>query len=134
MNRLAIAAAAVVAVNMVVNVAHGQAHEQLGVGLSAFQNAFVYGVIVVAPIAAAALYWTRYARLGAGLMTLSMIGSLVFGFYFHFVAISNDHVRHLPDGDAQGMFVATAALLVVVETAGAAFGMWSWTRLGRRTE
>ncbi len=55
-----------------------------------------------------------------------MIGSLGFGVYFHFIAVSNDHVSHLPEGDARGLFVVTAVLLVVVEAAGAAFGGWSW--------
>ncbi len=128
MKRMAIAAAAVVAANMAVNVAHGQAHERLGVGLAPWQTGFVYGVIVVAPIVAAVLYWTPCKRTGAALLTLSMTGSLAFGVYFHFIAVSNDHVSHLPEGDARSLFVATAVLLVVVEAAGAAFGGWSWVQ------
>ncbi len=69
MKPMAIAAAAIVAVNMAVNVAHGRAHDRLGVGLAPWQAVFVYGVIVMAPIVAAALYWTRYKRAGAALLT-----------------------------------------------------------------
>jgi hypothetical protein len=78
------------------------------------------------PIAAAALYWTRWQRFGALLLTVSMTGSFLFGVYHHFVAVSPDHVSHLPEGDARGLFIATAILLAAVEAAGIAFGVWTW--------
>ena len=51
---------------------------------------------------------------------------MLFGLYFHFIAVSNDHVRHLPEGDTRGLFVATAILLLPVDSIGAAFGFWNW--------
>jgi hypothetical protein len=55
-----------------------------------------------------------------------MFGSLLFGVYYHFVAVSPDHVSHLPEGDAQGVFIVTAILLAISEAAGTAFGIWTW--------
>ena len=52
-----------------------------------------------------------------------MLGSLLFGAYHHYVAISPDHVAHLPPGDAQGLFRVTAQLMVVVELLGAGVGI-----------
>ena len=47
-----------------------------------------------------------------------MVGSLVFGFLYHYIIISPDHVSHLPPGTAQGMFRLTAVLLIVTEALG----------------
>ncbi len=52
-----------------------------------------------------------------------MAGSLIFGVYYHFVAVSADHVSHLPPGEAQGLFRLTALLLAATETFGLAFGL-----------
>jgi hypothetical protein len=107
---------------------HGVAHTKLGVELSAWQQSYAAIVIVVAPLVAAVLLWTRHVRPGLWLLAASMAGSLIFGGYYHYVAVSADHVSHLPPGDAQGMFRLTALLLVVTETFGLAvgvFGLWS---------
>jgi hypothetical protein len=120
---------AIVLIHLVVAYVHGDAHEQLGVGLAPWQNAYVYGVIVAAPLVAAALAWTRWQRAGLLVLGISMLGALVFGVYFHFIGISNDHVSHLPEGNARGLFVATAILLVPLEAAGSAFGFWGWNKL-----
>ncbi len=69
-------ATVIVVVRQLVAVLHGNAHDQLGVGLSAWQNAFVYMVIVVAPLVAAALYWTRYVQAGALLLGVSMLAGM----------------------------------------------------------
>ena len=126
MRRDAIIATLLVVVHHVIAFAHGEAHTQLGVDLAPWQWAYVYGVITIAPVVATILYWTRWQREGALLLGISMLGSFLFGVYHHFIAVSPDHVSHLPPGDAQGMFVATAILLAVTEAAGTAFGFWSW--------
>ena len=128
MTRNAIAATVLVAVHHAIAFAHGEAHSRLGVDLALWQWAYVYLVVTLAPIVAAGLYWTRWQRVGALVLTVSMLGSLLFGVYHHFVAVSPDHVSHLPEGDAQGLFVATAILLAVSEAAGTAFGIWTWQR------
>jgi hypothetical protein len=112
-----------VLVHLMVVLLHGRAHTELAVELSAWQTSFVAVVIVVTPLVAAVLLWTRHARLGFLLLIVSMSGSLVFGVYYHYIAISPDHVSHLPPGSAQGMFRKTALLLVVTEVAGLVSGL-----------
>ncbi len=131
MNRIAIAATAIVLLHQVIATVHGLAHRELGVGLDPWQQAFVGVVITLAPLVALVLYWTRYAPAGALLLGFSMAASLAFGVFFHFIAMSSDHVSHLPDGDAQGLFVLTAILLIPSEMLGAGFGFWSATKLRR---
>jgi hypothetical protein len=75
-------------------------------------------VILLAPLIALVLSWTRYARAGLWLLFVSMLGSLIFGFCYHYIIISNDHVAHLPAGDARGMFRMTALLLLITEALG----------------
>jgi len=111
--------------HLVVNVLHGRAHGELGVGLSAWQNIYVITVILIAPLIALLLLWTRYARLGLLVLVISMAGSLIFGVIYHYVIVSLDHVSHLPPGDAQGVFRMTALLLVLTELLGLAAGLFA---------
>ena len=108
--------------HLVVSIVHGRAHESLAVGLSSWQNTYVLTVIVIAPLIAMVLIWTRLARPGLLLLLISMTGSLIFGVAYHYVVISPDHVSHLPPGDAQGLFRATALLLILTELFGIAVG------------
>jgi len=113
-----------VVVHLVVSMVHGRAHEHLAVGLSNWQNIYVLTVIVIGPLIAMLLIWTRLARFGLVLLVISMAGSLIFGVAYHYVVISPDHVSHIPSGDAQGLFRTTALLLVVTELFGVAVGLW----------
>jgi hypothetical protein len=119
---------AVVVVHALITVAHGIAHAELGVALSAFQTAYVVVVISVAPIVAAILLWTRLSRLGWLVLTVSMAAALVFGISWHYVAVSPDHVSHVPEGHFQGLFRLTALLLVCSEAFGTAVGVWGVTK------
>ena len=110
--------------HLVVNVLHGRAHGELGVGLSAFQNIYVITVILIAPLIAMLLLWTRYARPGLLVLVISMAGSLIFGVIYHYVVVSPDHVSHLPPGDAQGVFRTTALFLVLTELFGVVAGLF----------
>ena len=110
----------VVLAHLVVNVLHGQAHTKLGVGLASWQQVYVITIILLAPLVALALSWTRYAKAGAWLLLCAMLGSLIFGVAYHYVIISNDHVAHLPPGEARGIFRITALLLAITEAVGAA--------------
>src|SRR5215813_8815105 len=86
---------------------HGAAHKELGVGLpTTWERVFVNVVILAAPVVALVLVWTPLVRWGYLLLALSMFGSLVFGVYHHYLAVSPDHVEHLPAGNAVGMFKA----------------------------
>ena len=104
--------------HLLVNILHGQAHTRLGVGLSNWQQAYVIAVILLAPLVALGLSFTRYARTGLWLLLASMLGALIFGACYHYVIISPDHVAHLPAGDARGLFRVTAFLLLTTEALG----------------
>ncbi|MBI2823447.1 MAG: hypothetical protein HYX69_02010 [Planctomycetia bacterium] len=119
----------VVVVHFVVVALHSWAHVQLDIPLGPLGTGFVWVVIIVGPILAAVLAWTRYRRAAAVILTASMAGSLAFGFWNHFVVESNDHVGHIPAGTPGEVFVATAVALVIVELAGVALGGWSIARL-----
>ena len=107
-----------VVAHLIVNLLHGRAHTELGVGLTSFQQFYVIAVILVAPLIALLLSWTRYARASLWLLLASMLGSLIFGACYHYIIVSSDHVAHLPPGDARGLFRVTALLLLITEAAG----------------
>ncbi len=109
--------------HLVVSIVHGQAHDRLAVGLSNWQNLYVLIVVVIAPLIAMVLIWTRLAHIGLLLLVISMAGSLIFGVAYHYVVISPDHVSHLPPGE-HGLFRTTALLLVLTELFGIAVGWW----------
>ena len=113
--------------HLIVNLLHGQAHTSLSVGLSTWQQIFVITVILLAPLVALALFFTRYARAALWVLLVSMLGALIFGACYHYVIISPDHVAHLPPGEARGLFRITALLLVLTEIFGvavAAMALW----------
>jgi Na+/proline symporter len=106
---------------------HSAAHQVLGVQASQLQLVFIVAVIIVAPLVAGLLLWKERHAAGALLLVSSMVGSLIFGVYNHFVAISPDHVSHvggLPQKNWAFIFQATAFLLALVE----AFGIWAAIR------
>src|SRR5262249_62092185 len=96
---------------------HGSAHTELGVALSAAQNLFVYVVIVLAPLVAVALLWTRYVTLGLWLFLIALCASLVFGVYYHYVFVSPDNIHHLPARTAapHAPFALTAPLIAMLD-------------------
>ena len=118
-----------VAVHGLINGAHGAAHWELGVELSKWQETFIVVVVGLSPLVAAVLLWTAYARLGAVILTGSMAAALVFGVYYHYVAVSPDHVEHLPPGDAQGLFRASALFVGASQAFGIVVGLWGIRRL-----
>jgi hypothetical protein len=109
--------------HLVVNLLHGQAHTSLGVGLSTWQQAYVLAVILLAPLVALGLSFTRYTKPALWLLLVSMLGSFIFGGLYHYIIISPDHVAHLPPGDARGTFRLTALLLLVTEAFGVLVAM-----------
>jgi len=103
---------------------HGSAHTRLAIALPPEQNAFVYVVIVIAPLVALGLVWTRYFPIGVWMFFLSMLGALLFGAYHHYVLISPDNIGHLPSGspESHAAFIASAAVLTLLELASALSG------------
>jgi hypothetical protein len=107
------------AVHLIIAIWHGTAHTELTVTLSPAQNLFVYAVVVLAPLVAMGLLWTRYFRPALWLFLIAMCASLLFGVYYHYVFISPDNIHHLPPGSAAAheRFVLSAALLALIELA-----------------
>ncbi len=106
---------------------HSAAHEILGVKATPAQLVFIVAVIMVAPLVAGLLLWRGKERAGALLLICSMLGSLAFGVYYHFVADTADHVSHVARMSPANwaiVFQATALLLALVEALGAWAG-WS---------
>ena len=123
----------VVALHLVVVVLHSIAHETLPVKATPAQLAFIIPVIVVAPMVAA-LMLVKFEKAGMVLLTVSMLGSLLFGVYYHFVADTIDHVAHVAHREPlfwSQMFQITAYLLAISEAAGVAVGLFSLSRQSR---
>jgi nitrate reductase NapE component len=131
-----IAIGVLVAIHTAVAAWHGNAHTALAIALPPEKNAFVFIVVLIAPILAASLLWTRYDFVGVWMFSLSMLGALLFGAYHHFVMISPDNIGHLPPGnaDAQSTFVASAAALALLELASALYGAFELGREWRASE
>jgi hypothetical protein len=129
MNRIAAAATAIVLLNLLINWLHGQSHDELQVLLAPWQLVYVSATIVVLPIVAVILYWTRYRQWGAWILSVSMLLALAFGVYFHFIADTLDHVSYRHDDAAGHWFVLTAILLIPMALVGAGFGAWSLRRI-----
>ncbi|WP_433626684.1 hypothetical protein [Halomicrococcus sp. NG-SE-24] len=115
--------AGVVAVHLLVNLAHGAVHAAVPVALSSGQWAFVALVVVLAPVAGVA-----FARLGddvagAAVVALSLVASLAFGLFVHFAVPNPDHVRAV-GGVWSESFSATAALIAAVDGVGALVCGW----------
>ncbi len=120
----------IVAFHFVVVVLHSVAHELLAVKASPAQLAFIFPVIIVAPVVAGFML-LKSEKFGTVLLTASMFGSFVFGVYYHFIAETIDHVAHVarlePHFWSQ-MFLATSYLLAISEMLGAAVGLISLLR------
>lgn len=108
---------ALVIAHLIVSIVHGAAHAQAHVDLSPAAGVFVMVVILAGPLVGLALMWPA-ERIGSGLIAVTMAASLVFGVINHFVLSSPDHVAHVA-AESRALFGATAALLAVLEAAGA---------------
>lgn len=123
MNRSAKYVTAIVVVHLLVNIAHGLAHRELHVGLPPSGSVFVIVVVLISPLIAMTLLWTAEKRLGLILLSLSMFGSLLFGLYHHFLAVSPDHIHSQPPSAWGITFVLTAYLLLITEAIGTYVGV-----------
>jgi len=111
----------VVLAHFVISIAHGAAHTNAHVPLSAAASVFVYGVILAGPWIGLILMW-RAPRAGAWVLALTMFGALVFGVINHFVLDSPDHFSHV-DPQWRWLFTSTAVLLAFTEALGSGFAI-----------
>lgn len=123
MKRSAKYATAIVVAHLLVNIVHGLAHSDLRVGLAPLDSIFVIVVVLVFPLIAMGFVWTAKKRFGLILLSLSMFGSLLFGLYHHFLAVSPDHIHSQRPGGWGTTFVLTAYLLLITEAIGTYVGI-----------
>ena len=122
---LKLAALGLVAIHFIVVVLHSFAHQLLSVNASPAQLAFIFPVIIVGPVVAGVML-PKFEKFGTVLLTASMIGSFVFGVYYHFIAETIDHVAHVAQLEPHfwsQMFLATSFLLAISESLGAVVGL-----------
>ena len=114
---------ALIVVHLAASLWHGSAHTQLAIELPPEKTAFVFLVILIAPIVAAVLVWTRYVSIGLWVFLLSMLGALLFGAYHHYVLVSPDNIGHLPAGstESHSQFITSAAVIALLELAAALY-------------
>ena len=115
-------ALALILIHLIVSTLHGWAHQAAMVALTTFGNVYVIVVITLMPLIAAAFLFTRKKRIGALLLALSMLGSFIFGFWYHFLSQTNDNVTQV-HGPWHSTFLWTAIALAIIELAGAVVGL-----------
>ena len=107
---------ALVFIHLIGNLWHGDAHITLDIYLPGVKTAFVIIVILISPIIGVILIWTKHSLLGSWTVGLSMVGSVIFSVYHHFILISPDNIEHLPLGsaDAHAQFANSAEFIALV--------------------
>jgi hypothetical protein len=105
-------------------VLHGMAHAQLEIYLpSVLANAYILVVLYAAPVVAAVLLWMGRTATGGWLLIGSMVGSLIFEGYHHFLVMSPDHVSQVSAGTWGDIFRITAVASVITEVLAIAAGI-----------
>jgi hypothetical protein len=115
-----------VAVHLAASLWHGDAHTRLAIYLPAAKTLFIFIVILIAPIVAALLVWTRFISIGLWVFFLSMLGSFLFGAYHHFLLVSPDNIHHLPAGspEAHSQFITSAGVIALIELGSALYAAY----------
>ncbi len=131
MTKTALAGTSVILLHTMALVFHSLAHIHLQIFLGPLASVFIYTVIVAAPPVALALLWTRWQKAGLWLMLLSMLGSLLFGAYNHFMVDSPDHVMNVPHDHWGMVFTTSAIALALIEAAGCAVAAWALTKTAK---
>ena len=107
--------------HLAVSTIHGLAHQGAMVALTTFGYVYVVVVITLAPLVAGGLLFSRWARIGALLLAISMVGSFAFGFWFHFLSATSDNIIEV-HGPWRVTFLWTAIALAVIEFIGVIIG------------
>lgn len=110
---------------------HGSAHMSVPVALTPMQTVFVGLVIILLPLAATVLIWTRLRKLATVLYAASMLASLLFGVINHYILISPDNVTCVPPGEFRMTFIVSAGLVTGSELIGTLLGWVAVRRWGR---
>jgi len=110
---------------------HGYVHTRIPVDLTLFQTLYVVFVVGLLPFLGWFFLSTR-RELGAALIAFSMLGSLIFGFCYHFIIINQvDHVFEVPISSPYRIsFLVTSVMLVVTDTTGTVLGLVAFLTKG----
>jgi hypothetical protein len=127
MRILIILAIVIVVVHLLVSIPHGGAHSDLHIQPTRWQNVYILGVITILPFVSLIVIWEK-RHLGFLLLLLSMVGSFIFGVFYHFIAAGPDNVASLPSHPAAHTFQWTAIALAITEAAGFVVGLIGWSR------
>ena len=112
----------IVLLHALITVVHGAAHSVLQIHMMTWQNIYIFTVILALPLVALVLLWRRSAK-GFHVLLLSMLGSLLFGGYYHFVLPGPDNVSHLTAHAWSFPFQISAVALAITEGIGAVVGL-----------
>lgn len=121
-NSLARIGIGLVILHVVIAFVHATAHTNLYISMSILQNVYIFVVILGAPILAAT-FLRRNPKVGFGVLAASMLGSFLFGVYYHFIAIGSDNVFTMDDRPWTTTFQLSAVLLAILEFTGTAVGL-----------
>ena len=121
-NRTRILSLGLILAHLAISTIHGLAHQGAMVTLTTFGSVYVLVVIMLAPLVGGGLLFTRWARIGALLLALSMLGSFAFGGWYHFLSATNDHVSQV-HGPWRSTFLWTAIVLALSELVGVIIGI-----------
>ncbi|MDX6386187.1 MAG: hypothetical protein QOK48_3760 [Blastocatellia bacterium] len=113
----------IVVVHFLISLVHGFAHSRLHIDMNQWQSLYILIVITVLPLISAVLLWRTQTTSGFWLLLISMLGSLLFGGYYHFIAAGADNVSSLGSHTWAQPFQLTAVLLAIIEAAGVLVGM-----------
>ncbi len=124
---------ALVIAHLLGNLWHGAAHDTLEINLPGVKMMFVYVVILGAPLIGLGLLWFNKELLAYCLVGLSMLGSVLFSVYHHYVWISEDNVEYLPEGSPQdhAHFANSAELIALLALAAALLAFYAAGRVGK---
>jgi len=112
----------IVALHFLVSLVHGSAHSTLHIDMEPWQTVYILVVITIAPLLSGILLWRR-ARIGFFLLLGSMLGALIFGGYYHFIAAGIDNVASVGVHLWGPAFSVTAVMLALTEAAGVLTGV-----------
>ncbi len=122
-----------VAFHFLIGLAHGVAHSRLHIELDLWQTTYILLVITLLPLISGFLLWRAASTRGFLLLLASMLGSLVFGGYYHFIAVGADNVASLGSHSWALAFQLTAVLLAITEAAGVLTGLFGVLKQQRTT-
>src|SRR5712692_1237973 len=108
----------IVLLNAGVNLLHGLAHAELQVIPGLLDSLFIALIVGVAPLVSLLVVLKGSQRVGSSLLLVSLLASLIYGFYHHFLVVDTDSALSVPSGVSGALFLVTALLLLVTEIVG----------------